>query len=104
MHARVCVCVCACVHLVRLCLQVFEVLLGSGQTPVVGHVLLHHVVVGMLQQEGVGSRDGLGQFVRLVEIKKKRKKKCFFKNILYLKTTTTITLIVMIVNIVNIHE
>lgn len=51
MGARLCV----CVHLVRLCLQVLEVLLSPGQAPVVGHVLLHHVVVGMLQQEGVGS-------------------------------------------------
>lgn len=56
------------VHLVGLCLQVFEVIFGSRYTLVVGHIPLHHLIIGVFQQEGVGSRNCFGHIVRLGEI------------------------------------
>lgn len=57
--------VCVCVHLIGFGLQVFEVFVGSRQTLVVSHVPLHHLIIRVFQQEGVGSRHRLGQVVRL---------------------------------------
>lgn len=56
---------CICAYLVGFGLQVFQVLLGSRQTLVVGHVSLHHLIIRVFQEEGVGSRHRLGQVVRL---------------------------------------
>lgn len=67
-----CVFVCVCLYLIRFGLQVFEVFFGSRQTLVVGHVPLHHLVIGVFQQEGVGGRHRLGQVVGLGEITQSR--------------------------------
>lgn len=56
-----------CVYLIGFCLQVFEVFFSPRQTLVVGHVPLHHLIIWVFQQEGVGSRNRLGQVVRLGE-------------------------------------
>lgn len=52
-------------YLVRLGFQVFNVVLGSRQALVIGHVSLHHLVVRMLQKIGVSRGDGLREVIGL---------------------------------------
>lgn len=51
------------VYLIGFALQVFKVFLGSRKTLVVGHVSLHHLIIWVLQEEGVGCRHCLGQVI-----------------------------------------
>ena len=53
------------IHLIRLALQVFEMLLRTRQALVVCHVPLHHLVVRMLQQECMCRRHGLRKVITL---------------------------------------